>query len=272
MKKQHLVKTLIDYEKIKVIGFDTEENERGETIFVSRVELHKSEMHKCPVCGVKCVSYGWQKSRTKRWRALDLSKNRFYIECEVPRVKCKEHGVRTQKIPWAFPDSDYTYAFDMQVAYCAAKLPTNFVARKYRIKWATVGNCVKRVQKNVTIFQRNNYDNLRRIAIDEASWKKGYKYITTIMDLDTGEIVWAYEGFGDEVLALFFKTLTREQLDRIKYVVADGAQWITRQVTQHCKNAVRCIDPFHVVGWANDTLDTVRKRITEDTKKNGLPY
>ena len=82
MKNQDLVRTLIDYEKIKVVGFDTEENSQGETIFVAKVELHKSEQYKCPVCGVKCAPYGWQKNRPKRWRSLDLSKNRFYIECE----------------------------------------------------------------------------------------------------------------------------------------------------------------------------------------------
>jgi len=269
MNKQNIVKTLINYEKIKVISFNTEENEQGETVFVARVELFKSEQHRCSVCGAKGSTYGWQKNRIKRWRSLDLSKNRFYIECEMPRINCKEHGVRAQKIPWAFPDSDYTYAFDMQVAYCAAKLPTNFVARKYRIKWATVGNCVKRVQTNVSLFQKNNFDDLEKIAIDEVSWKKGHKYITTVQNLENGEIVWAHEGFGDEVLALFFEELTPKQRDCIKYVVADGAKWITRQVEKYCKDAVRCVDPFHVVSWATDALDAVRKRVTEETKKNG---
>jgi len=271
MKNQHFIKTLLDYDKIKIISFDTEENSQGETVFVAKVELHKTEQHRCPVCGVKCATYGWQKNRSKRWRSLDLGKKKFYVECDVPRVKCEEHGVRTQKIPWAFPDSDYTYAFDMQVAYCAAKLPTNFTARKYRIKWGTVGNCVKRVQENVSLFQRNNYSNLRKIAIDETSWKTGHKYITTVMNLDTGEIVWAFEGFGDEVLALFFQTLTQKQLDGIEYVVADGARWITRQVEAFCPNAKRCVDPFHVVGWATDALDAARKRLSDDAKKNGLP-
>lgn len=271
MKINKFVKTIIGYDKMKVLDFYTEEEPyHGETIFVAHVALHKKEQYRCPICVEKCVQYGWQKSRVKRWRALDIGKNRFYVECEVPRCKCPEHGVHTVKIPWAFPDSDYTYAFEMQVAYCAAKLPTNFVARRYRIKWGTVGNCVKRVQENVPPLQIKRFDNLRKIAIDEVSHKKGHKYLTTVMNLETNEIVWAAEGFGDEVLAQFFEQLTEEECAGIEYIAADGARWITRQVEKYCPNAVRCVDPFHVVGWATEALDNTRKRIASDTKKNGL--
>ena len=271
MKITQFIRTIIGYEKIRVKGFEMEtESYHGDTIFVAKVELYKKEQYKCSVCGSRCGKYGYQKNRVKRWRSLDLGKNRFYIECEVPRCICSQHGVKTAKIPWAFPDSDYTYAFDMQVTYCAAKLPTNFVARKYRLKWETVGNCVKRVQANVPLFQPMNFKNLRKIAIDETSYKKGYKYITTVQNLENGEIVWAYEGYGDEILKLFFEQLTEDERKNIKYVIADGAQWITRCVEKFCPHATRCIDPFHVVSWATEALDNTRKRVASDTKKNGL--
>jgi len=272
MRINKFVKAIIGYEKMKVLDFYTEEESyHGEMIFVACVELYKSEQYKCPECGQKCVAYGYQRNRVKRWRSLDLGSHKFYLECEAPRCKCPEHGVRAAKIPWAFPDSDYTYAFEMRVAYLAANSPTNLVARQYRIKWHTVGNCVKRVQNNVPPLRPQNFKKLRRIAIDETSHQKGYKYITTVMDLDSGEIVWAADGFGDEVLRQFFEKLTDEERGSIEYVAADGAKWITRQVEKFCPNAVRCIDPFHVIGWATEALDNTRKRIASDTKKNGLP-
>ena len=270
MKIEEFIKTILGYEKIKVLDFRMETEEyRGETIFVATVELHKNEQYRCPICGEKCGKYGYQRNRIKRWRSLDLGKHKFYIECESPRLICPEHGVKTAKIPWAFPDSDYTYAFDMQVAYCAAMQATNFVARRYRIKWGTVGNCIKRVQTNVPLFQPNNFKNLKKIAIDEVKYKKGHKYITTVQNLETGEIVWAHDGFGDEVLKKFFELLSDDERSLIEYVVADGAQWITRQVEKFCPNATRCVDRFNVVGWANEALDKVRIRIASDIKKNG---
>ncbi|EWT05262.1 transposase, partial [Intrasporangium chromatireducens Q5-1] len=42
-------------------------------------------------------------------------------------------------------------------------------------------------------------------------------------------------------------------------VSADGADWIAKVVTDRCPAAVRCADPFHVVAWATDALDQVRR-------------
>jgi transposase len=271
MKTNKFIKTLIGYEQMKVLDFYPEvEPYHNEAVFVARVELYKSQQYRCPVCRRKCAQYGYQRNREKRWRSLDLGSHRFYLECEMPRCKCPEHGVLAVKIPWAFPDSNYTYAFEMQVAYCAAKLPTSEVARKSRIKWHTVSSCVKRVQDNVPPLQPRKTAKLKRIAIDETSYQKGCKYITTVMNLDNSEIVWAADGFGDEVLKKFFEGLSQEERDCIEFVAADGARWITRQVEKFCKNAVRCVDRFHVVGWATEALDNTRKRVATDAKKNAL--
>jgi transposase len=127
------------------------------------------------------------------------------------------------------------------------------------------------VQQNIAPVE-NRFRKLKKIAIDETSYRKGYKYITTVQDLETSEIIWAHDGYGDGVLKLFFESLTEKQRAEIEFVVADGAKWITRQVEEFCPQAKRCVDPFHVVGWATEALDTVRKRLTTDTKKNGLPF
>lgn len=268
MNIDDFIKTLIGYEKMDALEFYTEADKYHpeETVFIARVALWEEEQYRCPVCGQKCGKYD-RSSDIKRWRSLDLGKNKFFVEASNPRMVCAQHGVLKCRVPWAFPDSDYTQAFEVRVAYAAAKSPTNLVSREYRIKWATVGNCVRRVQEKVAPAE-NRFRKLRKIAIDETSYRKGYKYITTVQDLETGEIIWAHDGYGDEILKLFFRSLTQEQLAGIEFVVADGARWITRQVESFCPNAKRCVDPFHVVGWATEALDTARKRLSDDAKKN----
>ena len=71
--------------------------------------------------------------------------------------------------------------------------------------------------------------------------------------------MWAHKGHGKEVLDLFFKELTLEQRESIEVVTGDGARWITDCIREHCPNAKRCVDPFHVVEWANAALDEVRR-------------
>jgi transposase len=270
MNIDEFIKTLIGYDNLDVLEFNVEPDKyhEEENVFVATIALSDEELYRCPECGQVCGKYD-SSAFVKSWRGLDLGKSKFYIKCVYPRLICSEHGVKKCRIPWAFADSDYTQAFEIRVAYAAAKSPTNLVSRQHRIKWSTVGNCVKRVQQNIAPVE-SRFRKLKRIAIDETSYRKGYKYITTVQDLESGEIIWGSDGYGDEVLKEFFESLTEDQRANIEFVVADGAQWITRQIEAFCPNAKRCVDPFHVVGWATDTLDVVRKRLSSDTKKNGL--
>lgn len=100
---------------------------------------------------------------------------------------------------------------------------------------------------------------MRRIGIDETSYKKGHKYITVVVDHDRGCLIWAHEGTGKEVLGLFLDELTREQRRAIEVVTADGARWIRQLVRRRCPNARWVMDPFRVVQWVNDALDGVRR-------------
>ena len=83
--------------------------------------------------------------------------------------------------------------------------------------------------------------------------------MTVVLDHDTGRVVWCAKGHGKDVLAGFFSLLTAEQRASIEVVTADGARWISDAVAEWCPNAERAMDPFHVVGWATDALDEVRK-------------
>ena len=135
MSFEEFVKIVIGYEKIEVVDFriETDKYHAEEKVFVATVGISGDELYRCPVCGEICGKYD-SSGFVKRWRSLDLGKNKFFIECVYPRMICPEHGVKKCRIPWAFADSDYTQAFEVHVAHAAAKCPTNLVAREYRIK------------------------------------------------------------------------------------------------------------------------------------------
>jgi transposase len=89
---------------------------------------------------------------------------------------------------------------------------------------------------------------VRRIGIDEVSYKRGHKYLTVVVDHDTRRLLWVAEGRSKTVLARFFVELGKDRCSRIELVSADGADWIFHAVQDHCPNAKICLDPFHVVG------------------------
>ncbi len=100
--------------------------------------------------------------------------------------------------------------------------------------------------------------------------KKGHRYITIVVDHDTGRLVWAAPGRDRKTLAAFFTALGEKRCTAVTHVSADAAQWIAEEVAAHCPNAVRCADPFHIVAWAGDALDQVRRDTWNAARKGGM--
>ena len=130
---------------------------------------------------------------------------------------------------------------------------------------------ISRVRNEVDTNPESRFDNLEKIGIDETSFRKGHKYMTVVVNHDTGKVVLVAPGHGKEVLTTFFELLTEEQRSSTKVVSADGARWIASCIEEFCPNTVRCIDPFHVVEWVNVVLSKVRVDSWNDAKKNAAP-
>lgn len=266
MHTKSFVKRLLRIERIviKDIEFDVS---KGEEILVVRAGPYARDVFRCPRCGKRCKGYD-SYNKVRRWRSLDLGSTKVYIESAAPRIKCPVHGVLVAKVPWARHDSDYTYDFEMTVTWLTLHATAQDVSQYFRIKWDTVGSIARRVQKSLEADAKDRFDDLEAIGIDETSYRKGHKYMTVVVNHKTGALIWAKKGHGKEVLAEFFEGLSDEQRSKIRHVTADGARWIAECVTAYCPNAERCIDPFHVVSWANDCLDGVRKAALRQAKRH----
>ena len=225
---------------------------------------NKWHMNDCPCCHKRCPSYDKQIDKSRSWRALDFGGIVVDITYCTHRINCSEHGVLVADVPWAYPNSHFTKDFDMTVAWLAKYLPKSAVAAYMRIDWDTVGNCISRAREDLEPDLSKRLDGLVNIGIDETSYKKGHKYITVIVNHDTNEVVWASQGHGKEVLTRFFRCLSYEQMSSIKVVTGDGAGWITDCVNEFIPDAERCVDNFHVVEWAMEALDEVRREAWRD--------
>jgi transposase len=153
--------------------------------------------------------------------------------------------------------------FDDQVAWLAVACSKSAVCALTRIAWRSVGAVVTRVMADVDA-RGDRLDGLRRIGIDEISYKRGHKYLTVVVGHDSGRVLWAAAGHDAATLARFFAELGAARCALITEVSADAADWIAKAVAEHCPNAVRCADPFHVVAWATAALDEVRRQAWND--------
>lgn len=231
------------------------------------VRLRRRDRSRCGICRRRSPGYDAGDGR-RRWRALDLGTTKAYLEADAPRVRCPTHGVVVAAVPWARHGAGHTRAFDDTVAWLATHTSKSAVVSLVRCAWRTVGAIISRVVADAEPMT-DRLAGLRRIGIDEISHRKGQRYITVVVDHDSGRLVWAAEGRSEKTLERFFDELGDERAAAIELVSADGAEWIERVVRRRCGGATLCLDPFHVVAWATEALDTVRREVWNAARRHG---
>ena len=223
---------------------------------------------RCGVCGRRSPGYDRGAGR-RRWRALDLGVVRCFVEADAPRVECRRHGVTRARVPWARRGASHTRAFEDTIGWLATQTSKTAICRLLRISWPAVGQIISRVVGELETTRPDRLDGLRRIGIDELSYRVGQRYITVVVDHDSGRLVWAHEGRDRATVQRFFDVLGTDRTGRIEAVSSDLGAWVTREVAASCPAAALCIDPFHVVRLATDALDVVRRETWNDARRAG---
>jgi transposase len=248
---------------VESVGFDEDEQ-----AVIASVRVRRGARNRCGKCQLRCPGYDAGVGR-RRWRTLDLGPVRAFVEADAPRVSCPAHGVVVAWVPWARHGAGHTRAFDDQVAWLVRYTSKTTVSRLARIAWRTVVAILTRVIADLDAEAGDRLANVRRIGIDEISYKRGHKYLVVVVDHDTGVLLWAKEGRDKKTVAAFFDLLGEARCQRIELVSADGADWIADVVGLRCPQAELCVDPFHVVSWATDALDLVRRQVWNSARRGG---
>ena len=86
-----------------------------------------------------------------------------------------------------------------------------------------------------------------RIGVDETTYRKRHRYMTVVVNHDTGSVVWCHDGNDRKVFDAFFESLTYEQRALIDLVGVDGARWVDEAMAEWVPQATRCVDTFHLL-------------------------
>jgi len=209
----------------------------------------------CSRCG-QVVSVTHDTAR-RRWRHLDLGGVRCFVEARLRRVRCPDCGVRVEAVPFARPSARHTRAFDQLVCALAQQLARTSLSRLLRIGWRTIGRvCARVVGERLTSAR---FDGLRRIGIDEVSFRRGHRYLTLVLDHDRGRVVWVSEGAREKTSLDGFLDALGDRKRSIEAVSIDIAPGYYQALRERLPHARLCIDPFHVVKLANRALERQRR-------------
>jgi transposase len=211
----------------------------------------------CSGCGQTGRHLQIHDRRVKRWRHLDLGANRCVIECELRRLRCPACGVRLEPVPWARPGAHHTRDLEDVVAWLAQQMAKTPITGLLRIGWDTVGRIVERVVADH--LDDDRLAGLVAIGVDEISYRRGQRYLTSVVDHASGAIVWCSAGRNAQTLQAFFDELGPQRRASIRAVSIDMSGSYARAIRDSVPHAEIAFDPFHVVRLGQRAVDQVRR-------------
>jgi transposase len=215
------------------------------------------EKYRCSDCGSAAVHAQGHKERF--FRSLPIGGKPTFLLLKAARVLCLHcELVRQVKIPFADPRRTYTHAFERYALELSSFGTIQDVARHLGVSW----DIVKDIQKRnlVRKFQKPKLKNLKEIAIDELAIGKGHRYVTLVLDLRSGAVVFVGDGKGTEALVPFWKRL-RAAHAKVKAVATDMSKAYIRAIREHLPRAIHVFDHFHVIKLYNDKLSAFRREL-----------
>ena len=229
----------------------------GQTVFTIHQE---PETCRCSACGSPQVQMRGRVER--RFRTVPIGKHPTFVVLPIPRVECQACGVvRQVKIPFADPRRSYTFAFVHYALDLGRRMTIRDVAKHLGVNWDVIKDIQKRYLSRR--FAKVRLKHLRQLAIDEISIAKGHRYLTIVMDLESGAVVFVGDGKGAKALKPFWKRL-RGSGAKIEAVAMDMSKAYREAVSTHLREAKIVFDRFHVVKLFNEKLSQLRRDLQRE--------
>lgn len=226
----------------------------GQTIFTIRQE---PETCRCSACGSPQVQSRGQVER--RFKTLPIGDRSTFVVLPIPRVECRACGVvRQVKVPFADVRRSYTKAFERYALELGRRMTIRDVAMHLDVSWDTIKDIQKRDLSRR--YAKPKLKHLRHLAIDEIAVAKGHRYLTVVLDLDSGAVVFVGDGKGADALKPFWKRL-RPSKAKIEAVAMDMSAAYRGAVSKNLPSAKIVFDRFHVMKLYNEKLSELRRAL-----------
>ncbi len=228
--------------------------ERGHVFFTIR---QKREDLRCSVCRSRDVIR--KGTIQRRFRSLPIGLRPVWIILAIQRVWCRSCNLLRQvHVGFADPRFSYTKTFERYALELCRYMTILDVARHLGVSWDVIKDIQKRYLKKH--FFRPKLKKLKRLAIDEITIGKGHRYLTIVLDLTTGAVVFVGDGKGAEALNPFWKRLKRSKAS-VEAVAIDMSPAYISAVMENLPEAAIVFDHFHVIKLYNDRLSEFRRQL-----------
>jgi transposase len=217
----------------------------------------RSHLCRCPQCGSRDVIHHGHETRT--FKAVPIGDRPVLIVLPIPRVECRHCKiVRQVTLPFADPRRRYTKAFERYALELSRLTTIQDVARHLGVSWDTIKDIQKRdLQRR---FKKPRLRKLKQMAIDEIYIGHGHRYLTVVLNLETGAVVFVGDGKGAEALQPFWGRLRASRAE-VEAVATDMSSAYTQAIRDNLDYAIHVFDHFHVIKLFNEKLSDFRREL-----------
>jgi len=248
--------TSLLYHAFGIRGYDYVKTEytEGRVIFTIRQRPHT---YRCSACGTRQVAPRGHQERT--FHAVPIGGKPVAVVLPIPRVACPTCGVIRQ-VPLNFADSrrSYTRTFERYALELSRLMTIQDVAEHLQVSWDTIKDIQKRYLEER--FRKPRLGKLKQIAIDEIAIGKGHRYLTVVLNLETGAVVFVGDGKGADALDPFWRRLKAART-KVEAVATDMSAAYIQAIRDHLGDAVHVFDHFHVIKLFNEKLSDFRREL-----------
>jgi transposase len=197
-------------------------------------------------------------------RTVPIGGKPVELRLPVPRLGCRKCGrVRQAAIRFARPFRRFSHAFERYALGLLSHMTIRAVAGHLRVGWDSIKALFKRHLR--TRFGQPKLKKLKRLAVDEISVGHGHRYLTVVLDLVSGAVVFIGEGKGADALIPFWKRLKAAHA-KVEAIATDMSPAYIAAVRDHLPNALHVFDHFHVVKLFNDRLSDFRRELHREAE------
>lgn len=185
------------------------------------------------------------------------------------RVECPTCGVVVERVPWGSGKSQATTTYAWFLARWAKRLSWSEVADAFQTSWERV---FRSVEMAVTWgLEHRDLDGVVAIGIDEVLWRKPYKFLTLVYQIDQGarRLLWVGQDRTVKTLLRFFRAFGRERCARLRFVCSDMWKPYLEVIAKKASSAIHVLDRFHIASHMSKAIDEVRAKEAKRLKADG---
>jgi len=211
---------------------------------------------RCPFCGFKTDKV--HETRIVRVRDLPVGGRRTTLLWRRRRFECDNCTERhTEDHPEI--EGHLTRRLARQLVVDAKVMTIRAVAARHGVAWASVMALVR--ARAALIQEHRRRTRCRVLLVDEISLRRRHRYVTVLVNGETGEVLGMVKHRNEQALSSFLLEQGHRWCRGVKVVVTDGSESYAASVRRHLGHATHVLDRFHVVRWFAAGMVAVRRRL-----------